>query len=208
MDAIHDLGGMEGMGPVTVEVDEPVFHHDWERRALGMAMCTFVAGLSNGWQFRHSIERMDAAHYLSSSYYEHWITGVATRAVEAAVITRDELEARAEGHFPLSFPPASTGIADAQAAGMGEPFAVGSAVRVVDVTTRGHTRCPRYVRRHRGTVVRVDPPASVPDVEAHSDARAYEPIFTVSFTLTELWGPSAEEGTVHVDLWQRYLEPA
>jgi nitrile hydratase subunit beta len=208
VDGIHDLGGMEGMGTVAVEVDEPVFHHDWERRALGMTMCTFVAGLSNGSQFRHSIERMDAVHYLSSSYYEHWITGVATRAVEAAVITRDELERRAGGHFPLSFPLASTGITGAGPTGTGAPFAVGSAVRVVDVTTRGHTRCPRYVRRRRGTVVRVDPPASLPDVDAHGDERAYEPIYTVSFSLNELWGPSAEEGTVHVDLWQSYLEPA
>ena len=33
--------------------------------------------------FRHSIERMDPAHYLSSPYFEHWLTGVATMAVEA-----------------------------------------------------------------------------------------------------------------------------
>ena len=209
MDGIHDLGGMEGMGPVVAEPDEPVFHADWERRAWGMTMCTFVAGLSNGAQFRHAIERMNAAHYLSSPYYEHWITGVATRAVETGIVSSDELDDRAGGRFPLSQPVASTGVLAQE--GTTDPsasFVVGAEVRVVDVTTRGHTRCPRYVRRRRGTVVRVDHAASVPDVEAHADAQVVEPIYTVAFPLAELWGPGAEAGTVCVDLWQRYLEPA
>ena len=34
MDGIHDLGGLEGFGPVEIEPDEPVFHEDWERRAF------------------------------------------------------------------------------------------------------------------------------------------------------------------------------
>ena len=34
MDGIHDLGGLDGFGPVEVEPDEPVFHEDWERRAF------------------------------------------------------------------------------------------------------------------------------------------------------------------------------
>jgi nitrile hydratase len=75
VDGIHDLGGMDGFGPVRIERGEPVFHHGWERRALGVAMSAFAMGLSNGGEFRHSIERMDPIHYLGSSYYEHWITG-------------------------------------------------------------------------------------------------------------------------------------
>src|SRR5437762_14297584 len=95
---------MDGFGPVRVEPDEPVFHHDWERRALGATMATFAMGISNGGQFRHAIERMDPAHYLASSYYEHWLTAAATRLVETGRLTRDELEQRASGDFPLSRP--------------------------------------------------------------------------------------------------------
>src|SRR5204862_330623 len=80
---IHDLGGMDGFGPVELEPDEPVFHTDWERRALGCTFAGFVNGVANGGQFRHAIERMDPAHYLSTTYYEHWLTGTATRFVEA-----------------------------------------------------------------------------------------------------------------------------
>ena len=34
MDGVHDLGGMDNFGPVRPEADEPVFHADWEARAL------------------------------------------------------------------------------------------------------------------------------------------------------------------------------
>ena len=202
MDGVHDLGGREGFGPVEAESREPVFHADWERRAWGLTMCTFVAGLSNGGQFRHAIERMDGVHYLTSPYYEHWITGVATRAVEGGLVDHRELEERAGGGFPLGHRPASSGgIPPA-----GTPFSVGDRVRVRDVRTRGHTRCPGYVRGRVGRVVRVDPPASLPDIEAHFDDRRIEAVYSVRFEAVELWGEG--EGAVHVDLWQSYLEQA
>ena len=36
MDGIHDLGGMEGFGKIPIEVNEPVFHAEWEARAMAM----------------------------------------------------------------------------------------------------------------------------------------------------------------------------
>ena len=40
MDGIHDLGGVEGFGPVEVEPDEPWFHHEWERRVMRAVSAT------------------------------------------------------------------------------------------------------------------------------------------------------------------------
>ena len=37
MDGIHDLGGMQGFGPVEVEPDEPTFHGEWEARMFAVA---------------------------------------------------------------------------------------------------------------------------------------------------------------------------
>jgi nitrile hydratase len=37
---------------------------------------------------------MDPAHYLESSYYEHWLTAIETLLVEKGVLTQDELAAR------------------------------------------------------------------------------------------------------------------
>jgi nitrile hydratase len=203
VDGIHDLGGMEGFGPPVVEADEPVFHFEWERRALGITFGTFAIGLSNGGQFRHSIERMDPGHYLATRYYEHWFTGVATRLVETGRMTLDELEARAGGRVPLSRPVAQTGI---EVLPPTPGIAIGDQVRVRHVSTRGHTRCPQYVRGRRGVVVRVDGESSLPDMEAHFDERRIEPICSVRFTARELWGDGAEDALVHVDLWSSYLE--
>jgi nitrile hydratase beta subunit len=205
MDGVHDLAGMQGFGPVEPEADEPVFHEEWERRAWGLTMGTFVAGISNGGQFRHSIERMDPAHYLTSPYYEHWVTGVATRLVETGVVTADELDDRAGGSFPISRPVAADATPPSPTHNR---FNVGDRVRVSRTPTSGHTRCPRYVRGKAGVVVRVDPAASVPDVEAHQpDERVSEPVYCVRFDAADLWG-GADVHAVHVDLWQRYLEPA
>ncbi|HEX7168079.1 MAG TPA: nitrile hydratase subunit beta [Acidimicrobiales bacterium] len=213
MDGIHDLGGIEGFGDIDPEADEPLFHADWERRMWGLALSTFFAGLSNGGQFRHSIERMDAVHYLTSPYYEHWLTGIATGVVESGLVTAGELERRARGAFPLSRESRVVSGSEAphDAPGRREPceLAVGARVRVARVPTRGHTRCPRYVRGRIGTIVRVDPPSSLPDLEAHGDARRVEPSYCVRFEAREVWGDSAAAAAdaVHVDLWATYLEP-
>jgi nitrile hydratase beta subunit len=94
MNGIHDLGGMHGLGPIRPEPDEPVFHEDWERRMFGLMIATFAGGQFNVDEFRHAIERMDPAHYLGSSYYEHWLTAVETLLVEKGVVSEDELAAR------------------------------------------------------------------------------------------------------------------
>jgi nitrile hydratase subunit beta len=36
MDAVHDMGGMDGFGKVDVEKNEPVFHASWEGRVLAI----------------------------------------------------------------------------------------------------------------------------------------------------------------------------
>lgn len=205
MDGIHDLGGMAGFGPVAIEAGKPVFHADWERGAFGVTMAAFAAGFNNGGQFRHSIERMGPAHYLGSSYYEHWLTGVATRLVETGRVGVEELEHRAGGPFPLARPLHRGLVPDEPATGRPEPV-VGVRVRVRDSHPIGHTRCPDYVRGKTGTVVRLDGIWSVPDVEAHAELEIGEPTCSVRFDATELWGDDQAGVAVHVDLWTRYLE--
>ena len=206
MDGIHDLGGMQGFGPVEVEPDEPVFHQPWEGRVYSFAWVAGMHGFYNGGEFRHSIERMDPAHYLSSSYYEHWLTGISTLLVEKGLVGRDELEARAPG-YPLSRPVVVDRL-EAPGPDATEPaFGVGDRVVVRAAHPAGHTRCPRYVRGKRGTVVRVDGVHSLPDVEAHCDGKRQEPTYSVRFDAAELWGDGGNE-VVHVDFWQSWLAPA
>jgi nitrile hydratase subunit beta len=206
VDGIHDLGGMQGFGPVNHSPAEPAFHYQWE--AVARALLTVVAGAvqASGGEFRHSIERMDPGHYLTSSYYEHWLTAAATLAVEHGLVTGPELEQRAGGWFPLSGPVLAPPVADA-GPDVGTPrFSVGERVRVREWHPPGHTRCPRYVRGKMGVVVRVDGIHSLPDVEAHGSARRYEPTYSVRFDAAELWRDGQRGVWVHVDLWDSYLE--
>jgi nitrile hydratase subunit beta len=209
MNGPHDMGGMDGFGPVEVEAGEPVFHHAWERRVFGLVAASAARrriGTTDA--FRFAIERMEPSHYLRASYYERWLTAMATLLVEHGVLTRDELVGRAGGSFPLSRPARLLRIPEPAPAATPR-FAVGSAVRVRNEHPRGHTRCPRYVRGRRGTVVRVDGVFPLPDVAAHDDRPCAEPAYGVRFPARELWGDAAAANeTIHVDLWESYLEPA
>lgn len=208
VDGIHDLGGMQGFGAVAHSPAEPVFHHRWEAAARALLEAVAGAVRASGGEFRHSIERMDPGHYLTSSYYEHWLTGAATLAVEHGLVTQSELEARAGGRFPLSGPVHAPPVADAGPEVREPRFAVGDRVRVRKWHPPGHTRCPRYVRGQEGVVVRLDGTYSVPDVEAHGTARRYEATYSVRFDAASLWCDGQRGAWVHVDLWDSYLEPA
>lgn len=206
VDGIHDLGGMQGFGPVAHSPAEPVFHERWEAVARALMVAVTVAIDASGGEFRHSIERMEPGHYLTSSYYEHWLTAAATLAVEHGLMTHSELEARAGGRIPLSGPVLAPPIAEAGPDVVEPRFGVGDRVRVREWHPAGHTRCPRYVRGKSGIVVRVDGIHSVPDVEAHGAARRYEPTYSVRFDADDLWRDGQRGVWVHVDLWDSYLE--
>ncbi|MDT5240413.1 MAG: nitrile hydratase subunit beta [Mycobacterium sp.] len=208
MDGVHDLGGLDGFGPVEHKTVEPLFDEDWERRTFRFMVGSLGPLGGNGGMFRHSIERMDPAHYLSSPYYEHWLTGVTTLAVEAGAASVEELERRAGGHFPLSRP--DRGILPDDLTSRTTPrYAVGDTVRVREWHPSGHTRAPRYVQGRCGTIVRIDPAANVSDIEAHGGGFVTDPLYSVRFTSRELWGDGGADGeTVHVDLFERYLQEA
>jgi len=207
VDGVHDVGGLEGFGPVDAPPSEPVFAEQWERGAFRVAMAALGGLQSPGGRFRHSIERMDPAHYLASSYYEHWLTGVSTLVVEAGLTTQAELDDRAGGHFPLSRPDRGTRPTVPLTDRIEPRFGVGDRVRVREWHPPGHTRAPRYVQGKRGVVTRCDGASNLPDVEAHGGGGVRDPLYSVRFTPRELWGEGGTDGaTVNVDLWDWYLE--
>jgi nitrile hydratase subunit beta len=207
VDGVHDLGGKHGYGAVEVEADEPVFHHDWERLARALTFAA-VAKMpdANTSAFRHAIERMERGHYLTSSYYERWLTAAATIAVESGLVTHEELEQRAGGPFRLSQPPLVNEVQPPSHDKGKSRFQVGDRVRVRDWHPPGHTRCPGYVRGKVGVVTRCDGEYTIPDVEAHSPARPTEQTYSVRFDAEELWHDGQQGVTVNVDLWNSYLE--
>ena len=95
MNGLHDVGGMQGLGRVPREEDEPIFHAEWEKRTFALMVSAFGGGAFNAGEFRHAVnERLDQSQYLTLSYYERWIQGIETLLIEKGLTSRDELKAR------------------------------------------------------------------------------------------------------------------
>ena len=215
MNGVHDMGGMDGFGPVVREADEPVFHAEWERRLFAMVNLAMRAAEVNIDEFRHAIERIPPAKYLASSYYERWLAAMETLLVERGFITREELLAK--------FDSAEVGAEIATAGRTVGPdpvrekpgaksrrarFVKGDRVRARNVNPSGHTRVPRYVRGKRGVVARDWGVFVFPDANAHHAGTKPQHCYSVEFEARELWGKSGNaRERLLIDLWEDYLEP-
>jgi len=213
MNGVHDMGGMDGFGPVVREADEPLFHADWEGRIAALA--SLMLWRFNADETRHAIERIPPARYLASSYYERWLAAAETLLVERGVVTREELLAKESS----SVDPAL--IANAVAAHGPAPikekqnsksprarYAKGDRVRARNLNPAGHTRLPRYVRGKAGVIARDWGVFVFPDTNAHHAGTKPQHCYSVSFDARELWGKSANSrDRVYIDLWEDHLEP-
>ena len=92
MSRVHDVGGMQGFGPIEPDLDEAPFHADWEAHVFAMNRALIGAGIYNLDEFRDAIERMAPEEYLASSYYEKWLHAIRTLCVEKGVLTAEEVE--------------------------------------------------------------------------------------------------------------------
>src|SRR5262249_54895518 len=87
-------------------------------------------------------------------------------------------------------------------------FQAGDRVRARNNHPTGHTREPRYVRGRIGVVCQHHGGHIFPDQNAIGIKEARH-LYSVRFEARELWGDAADlKSTVHVDLWEGYLEPA
>ena len=204
MDSVHDLGGKQGFGLVRFTQGAPVFHDDWELRANALYVLAVRRGIFNMDEYRHAIERMEPRHYLAAGYYERSLTGFAALCVEKGVVTREELEARAGGFFPLTLP-LGPGRTNAPARVRFQP---GARVRVKEEYVSGHVRMPAYIRGKTGVVVRESPPYPFPDAHAHGVKAENEPTYDVRFRAEDLWPNAADPADVHAAVFQSYLESA
>jgi nitrile hydratase subunit beta len=218
MNGAHDMGGMMGFGPVQPEADEPVFHHEWERRVRAM---TFTMGRPAGLNIdmgRFAREDRAPLEYLSKSYYEIWFAGLTRLLVERGLVTTAELES---GHMATPPKPRGPIVKAADVGPMlakGRPsqrtsdapprFKVGDRVRARNIHPIGHTRLPRYVRGRTGVVTHLHGVHVFPDSNAAELGEAPQWLFTVRFAGTELWGEEADlTVSVSTDAWDSYLEP-
>jgi hypothetical protein len=86
-------------------------------------------------------------------------------------------------------------------------FSVGDRVRTKVDNPDGHTRIPTYMRGRQGRVEAIPGEFLFSDAEAKGIRNVRQPLYTVAFSATELWGSDADPNqTVAADLYESYLE--
>ena len=216
MNGGHDLGGMHGLGPINPEPEaaEPVFHAEWERRAFAITLACGMLGEWNIDSARHARERQHPADYIKNSYYQNWLAGLETLLLDADLVSETEL---ASGKAERASDKRAPTAADAETIiAAGDParlnidkqprFSVGDKVRVANNHPLTHTRAPRYVRGRLGIINRLHGVHVFPDQNALGN-RVGEPLYSVRFEASELWGNTANHrDAVYIDLWEPHLE--
>jgi nitrile hydratase len=217
MNGAHDMGGMHGMGPIETDPNDPLFHAEWERRAFAITLALGFLGRWNIDAARHARENRHPVDYLSSSYFELWLKGAERLAVDTGTISAEEMATGEAVGVAATPPPDPAQVAAILAKGASAKlddnvpakFVAGARVLVRDITTTGHTRVPRYCRGRIGTIDRDHGVYIFPDTHAHGLGKKPQHCYSVRFRGRDLWGDTAPANdTIHVDLWDDYLEAA
>jgi nitrile hydratase len=217
MDGIHDMGGMDGFGVIPIERDEPVFHAPWEGRVWALNTALGAWGKWNIDAGRYTLEQLDPALYLSSSYYQRWLYRTENMLVDHDMVSRAELETPPEdrktefGGEPLKLDEILARRQKTRSARVDEDvpanFQVGDDIRARNIHPMGHTRIPRYVRGRAGVIDRDHGVFIFPDTHAVFAGAKPQHLYSVRFTARELWGPDAADGDrIYLDMWDDYLE--
>jgi nitrile hydratase len=219
MNGVHDMGGMQGMGPIGAEPNEPVFHTYWESRVFALRR---AMGAWRKWNIdatRYQVELVPAAEYLSLSYYARQFVAFLVMLERHGFLTGEEIATgKPDPAHPKATPAltpegaralVASGVPTSRPVGSSPRFDIGQQVRARDLNPIGHTRLPRYVRGRVGTVARIHGGFVFPDTNAHFQGEHPQHLYSVRFEARGLWGDEAgPRDGVYLDLWEDYLQPA
>jgi nitrile hydratase subunit beta len=219
MNGVHDMGGMQDMGPIVREKNEPVFHQPWEGRVFALAFALFAWRKWNIDATRYEQELIPPADYLRMSYYEKWFAYITGLLVKRGLVTSAELESGQPESGAAKLAPPMTADTVPAIIARGNPvkrdvpaaarFKAGQRVRGRNINPTGHTRLPRYARGKLGVIERDHGVFVFPDTNAHFQGEKPQHLYSVRFAARELWGEQASaRDAVYVNLWDDHLEPA
>jgi nitrile hydratase beta subunit len=232
MNGVHDIGGMDGFGPVHYEENEPVFHEPWEGRLV--AIQTLMRGKHRLYHLdetRHAIERIDPVYYLGSAYFQLWLLRTEALLKEKGILSDEQVKERMTQLSPNYSPKphleafrkvkpliASTRrrvLVETTSGATGPDedvkpkFPPGTIVKAKAMAPLGHTRIPRYVRGKVGVVEAIHGLFILPDAKVHEGIDLYQTVYRVRFISQDLWGEDASpQDKLYIELWEDYLELA
>ncbi|MQA13612.1 MAG: nitrile hydratase subunit beta [Pseudonocardiaceae bacterium] len=221
----HNVGGIQGLGPVWTE--RRIFVEPWEERIFGVHVAMMGLGIWRWTDLRKKAESMNPIDYFTNRYYEKWLGGIEAFLVENGYLDGAEIEARtsailnaADAVPQVPGSDAATGrIVDylwrgdspERELGCAPSFQVGDAVRATVYEPWNHTRLPGMLRGKAGVVDLVYEGAyHLPEAGPDGNEAGPGPVYSVRFDPAALWGALAEPGhaAFYADVWEHYLEPA
>lgn len=219
MNGVHDMGGMQDMGPVEAEPNEPVFHHPWEGRVFALRR---AMGAWRKWNIdatRFAVELVPPVDYLRMTYYERQFVAFLEMLVEHKFVTRAELESGVPAASTPVATPALTvekahsliakGVPVKRDLPIAPRFQPGQRTRTRNLNPTTHTRLPRYARDKSGVIARDHGVFVFPDTNGVFLGEHPQHLYSVRFSARELWGEqAAANDSVYLDMWDAYLEPA
>ncbi|MGI3170078.1 nitrile hydratase subunit beta [Pseudooceanicola sp. C21-150M6] len=221
MNGPHDMGGLDGFGPVQPDGETGLFHAGWERRMMAMMV---AAGAMGHWsidEMRSAREDRSPAEYYSVGYYHLWLLGLERMLVEKGLLDPTEITGgpivegtvaprrvlRAEDVSGVLARGAPAERSSAEAAP--PKFGPGDAVRMRNLQPRGHCRLPAYARGKPGRVEAVQGYHLYADASAQGEGDVAHWLYTISFDAVDLWGARGVKGdSVTIDAWEPYIDPA
>ncbi len=228
MNGIHDVGGMHGLGAVSVDPKEPPFYQPWEGRMHGIAVTCQVTGVNTTPEQRTTIENMPAQLYLETSYYEKWLYAYEKLLNDKGIVTTAELDRRVAEQAASAMPSHPTDPTEPSAYAQkvkhiiynGTPhdrpidraprFKVGDAVRATNLNSPRHIRLPSYVKGKLGTVEVYHGAHCHHEALAEGRGEIPEHLYAVQFSGPELWGKADGHAgdIVYIDLFENYIKHA
>ncbi len=214
---VHDMGGMHGFGPVEEELNEPVFHTEWESRVYAMNRAMGPLRLWTIDEGRAAQEMLPPTVYLGASYYQRWYLGLVQRVMDHGIADAEEI---ASGKSLRGGDRPNRIFTPADAAGLTRGnyerpsaapprFKAGEAVRTRNINPETHTRLPRYARDKPGTVEAVRGCHVYPDSVANGGGEDPQWLYTVVFDGRTLWGEDCDPSVkVSIEAFEPYLVPA
>ena len=194
MSWINDVGGMHGFGRVPVDASSARASGPWAARIWAINRALITRGIYNFDHYRHAVERIDPATYLSTSSDERRLCAVET-------LVKERLPKDSRTVVEPTAPPSE------RASAQKPRFSRGDTVVVNTDSPLTHTRTPRYVRGRPGTIecVRgwsVPPEERVVEVKPPTP----QPVYSVRFEARQLWGQQGDARCpVFLDLWEGHL---